>query len=76
MAGIAVVILVPAVIARPGTRAITGSALLVLLTALMQTLLAALANSRAVYGALHVLDGLLILSIAGYLSACSRRRRR
>jgi hypothetical protein len=39
MAGIALLILVLAVIARPGTRAIIGSAVLVLLTSLMQSLL-------------------------------------
>ena len=73
MAGIALVILVLAVIARPGTRAIIGSAVLVLLTSLMQSLLAGLADNHAVYGGLHALDGLLILGIAGYLYAWSRR---
>jgi hypothetical protein len=67
MAGIALLILVLAVIARPGARAITGSAVLVLLTSLMQSLLAGLGEDHAVYGALHALDGLLILGIAGYL---------
>ena len=61
-------------IARPGARAIAGSAVLVLLTSLMQSLLAGLADNHAVYGALHALDGLLILGIAGYLYARSRRR--
>ena len=73
MAGIALLILVLAVIARPGTRAIIGSAVLVLLTSLMQSLLAGLADSHALYGALHALDGLVILGIAGYLYAWSRR---
>jgi hypothetical protein len=40
----------------------------------MQSALAGLADSHAIYGALHALDGLLILSIAGYLYARSRRR--
>jgi Family of unknown function (DUF6220) len=74
MAGIALIVLVLALVARPGTRAIIGSAVLVLLTSLMQSLLAGLADSHAVYGALHALDGLLILGIAGYLYARSRRR--
>jgi hypothetical protein len=74
MAGIALLILVLAVIARPGARAIIGSVVLVLLTSLMQSLLAGLADSHAVFGALHALDGLLILGIAGYLFAQSRRR--
>jgi hypothetical protein len=74
MAGIAVVILTLALVARPGTRAVIGSAALVLLTSLMQSLLAGLADSHAIYGALHALDGLLILGIAGYLYARARRR--
>jgi len=74
MAGIALLILVLAVIARAGAGAITGSAVLVLLTSLMQSLLAGLGDSHAIYGALHALDGLLILSIAGYLYARSRQR--
>ena len=74
MAGIALLILVLAVIARAGADAIIGSAALVLLTSLMQSALAGLADSHAIYGALHALDGLLILSIAGYLYARSRRR--
>jgi Zn-dependent protease with chaperone function len=46
---------------------------LVLLTALMQSLLAGLGEDHAAYGALHALDGLLILGIAGYLFFWSRR---
>jgi hypothetical protein len=72
MAGIALLILVLAVIARPGTSALIGSAVLVLLTSLMQSLLAGLADNHAVYGGLHALDGLLILGIAGYLYTWSR----
>ena len=71
---IALLVLVLAMIARPGIRAIIGSAVLVLLTSLMQSLLAGLADSHAIYGGLHALDGLLILSIAGYLYVWSRRR--
>jgi hypothetical protein len=50
------------------------SAVLVLLTSLMQSLLAGLADNHAAYGGLHALDGLLILGIAGYLYVRSRRR--
>jgi hypothetical protein len=73
MAGIALLILILAVIARPGTHAVIGSFVLVLLTSLVQSLLAGLGEDHAVYGALHALDGLLILGIAGYLYARSRR---
>ena len=75
MAGIALLILILAVIARPGARAIAGSAVLVLLTSLVQSLLAGLGEDHAVYGALHALDGLLILGVAGYLYARARRQR-
>jgi hypothetical protein len=74
MGGIALLVLVLAVVARAGARAIIGSAALVLLTSVMQSLLAGLGDSHAIYGALHALDGLLILSTAGYLYARSRRR--
>jgi hypothetical protein len=74
MAGIALLILVLAVIARPGARAVAGSAVLVLLTSLMQSLLAGFAEDHVVFGALHALDGALILGIAAYLYFWSRRR--
>ena len=73
MAGVALFILVLAVIARPGARAIAGSAVLVLLTSLVQSLLAGLGKDHAAYGGLHALDGLLILGIAGYLYVRARR---
>ena len=73
MGGIALLVLILAVIARTGVAAIIGSAALVLLTSMMQSVLAGLADSHAIYGALHALDGLLILSIAVYLYARSRR---
>jgi hypothetical protein len=75
MAGIAVLILVLAVTARPGARAIALSAVLVLLTSLMQSLLAGLGDNHAIYGGLHAFDGLLILGIAGYLYVRTRQRR-
>jgi carbon starvation protein CstA len=74
MGAIALLILVLAVIARPGVRAIVGSAVLVLLTSLMQSLLAGFAEDHVVFGALHALDGLLILGIAACLYFWSRRR--
>ena len=74
ISGLALLILVLALIARPGARAITGSVVLALLTNLMQSLFAGLADSQAVFGALHALDGLLILGIAGYLYAHARRQ--
>jgi len=74
LAGIAVIILVLAVIARPGARAIAASAVLVVLTSLVQSLLAGLAEDHALYGGLHAFDGLLILGTAVYLYVRSRQR--
>jgi hypothetical protein len=75
LAGVALIILILALIARPGIRAVVLSVVLFLLTALMQSLLAGLADNSALYGGLHALDGLLILGIAGFLYASARRRR-
>ena len=77
LAGIALLILVCALAARPGARAVTLSAVLALLTSFVQSLLAGLGEDTAVYGGLHALDGLLIIGIAGYLygSALALRRR-
>jgi hypothetical protein len=47
---------------------------LVVLTSLMQSLLAGLADDHAIYGGLHAFDGLLILGIAGYLYARAWQR--
>jgi hypothetical protein len=64
----------PEGVTRPGGRAITGSAVLVVLTSLVQSLLAGLADDHAIYGGLHAFDGLLILGIAAYLYARPRQR--
>ena len=74
MAGIAVIILVLAVIARPGVLPVALAGVLVVQTTLLQSLLAGLADDTALYGGLHALDGLLVLGIAGLLYATSRRR--
>jgi hypothetical protein len=74
MGGIAVIILILALIARPGTRAIVGAALLVLLTGFVQSLLVGLADSHVIFGALHAADGLLILAIPTYLYFWPGRR--
>ena len=64
----------PEGVTRPGARAITGSAVLVVLTSLVQSLLAGLADDHAIYGGLHAFGGLLILVIGGYLYVRSRQR--
>jgi hypothetical protein len=74
LAGVAVIVLVLAVIARPGVLAVVLSGVLVVQTTLLQSLLAGLADNAALYGGLHALDGILVLAIAGFLYAMSRRR--
>jgi hypothetical protein len=75
MAGAAVIILIFAFIARPGALPFALACVLVVQTCLLQSLLAGLADNAALYGGLHALDGLLVLGIAGFLSASTRRWR-
>ena len=74
MAGIAIIVLILTLIARPGARAIVGAVLLVLLTSFVQSLLAGLADDHVIFGALHAVDGLLILAIPAYLYFWPGRR--
>jgi hypothetical protein len=74
MAGVALLILVLALIARPGGRAVIGSVLLFLLAVLVQSLLASLADNSVWFGGLHALDGLAILGIAAFLYLAARRQ--
>jgi Family of unknown function (DUF6220) len=73
MAGVALLILVLALVARPGVRAVLGSVLLFLLVVLVQSLLAGLADSTVWFGGLHALDGLAILGLAAILYLAARR---
>jgi hypothetical protein len=75
MGGAAVIILILALIARPGTLPLALAGVLVVQTGLLQSLLAGLADNAALYGGLHALDGLLVLGIAGFLYASARRWR-
>ena len=74
MGGVALLILVLALIARPGARAVVGSLLLFLLAVLVQSLLASLADNTVWFGGLHALDGLAILGIAAFLYLAARRQ--
>jgi hypothetical protein len=59
---------------RPGTRLVIASVVLFLLVALVQSLLAGLADDTVWFGGLHALDGLAILGIATFLYLAARRR--
>jgi hypothetical protein len=74
MAGVALVILILALIARPGTRAVVLAVLLFVLAVLVQSVLASLADNTVLFGGLHALDGLAILGIAAFLYVSVRRR--
>ena len=76
MAGIAVLILVLALVARPGARQVALAILLVLQTAILQSLFAGLGHDTAVYGGLHALDGLLAIAVAAYLYGVALVRQR
>ena len=76
MAGMAIILLILALIARAGVRALVCLVILVLLTSFVQSLLASLADHHVVYGALHATDGLLILAIPIYLYFWSGRQHR
>ena len=67
MGGVAILILVLALVARPGARQVVLAAVLVLQTVVLQSLLAGLGDDSPVWGGLHALDGLLALGVAGYL---------
>ena len=67
MGGIAIVILVLALVARPGARAIAWAIVLIVQTDVLQSLLAGLGDDSAVWGGLHALDGFLAIAVAAYL---------
>ena len=76
MAGIAVVVLVLALLGRVGRRDVVLAVVLVLLTGGAQSLLADAGDSGAFWGGLHALDGLAILGLAGFLHGAAIRRGR
>lgn len=74
MGGVALFILVLALIARPGVRAVIASAVLFVLAVVVQSLLVSLADNTVWFGGLHALDGLAILGIAAFLYLAARRQ--
>jgi hypothetical protein len=72
ISGVALVIVVLALLARAGVRAVVISVLILLLTGVVQSLLAALGDDIAFFGGLHALGGLLAIGLAGYLFGSSR----
>jgi hypothetical protein len=71
LAGVALVVVVLAAVARVGARTIGLAVLLFLLTFLAQGFLAVWGRDNAWFGGLHALDGLLLIGLAGYLFGSS-----
>jgi hypothetical protein len=76
MGGIALLILVLALAARPGGRAIAGAVVLVVQTDVLQSLFAGLGDDSPAWGGLHALDGLLAIAVACYLYGAALARGR
>ena len=62
MAGAAIIILILTLIARPGTRAVVGAVLLVLMSSFLQSLLAGLADERRAAGRTMPADAAALLT--------------
>jgi Family of unknown function (DUF6220) len=73
MSVLALAILVFAVVAKEGGRTVGLAVLLLLLTAVVQSVLAALGDDTPFFGALHALDGLALLGLAGFLHGSAAR---
>jgi hypothetical protein len=75
MSGVALIILVLVLVARPGTGHVVGAAILFVLTGIAQTLFANLGGDASFFGGLHALDGVAVVGLAGFLHASTVRRR-
>jgi hypothetical protein len=74
LGGVALIVLILALVARSSARSMVLAAVMFLLVFLAPSVFADLGGSNAFFGGLHALDGLVILGIAGYLYSLSRRR--
>jgi hypothetical protein len=72
--GVSILLLVLAIVARPGRLALWLAVALVVQTCLLQSLLDGLGDDTAAFGGLHALDGLLIAVSAGVQYVLVRRR--
>ena len=73
LAAVAFVAVVLAAVARAGARVIVLTAVVFLLTFLLQGFLAVWGRDSAWFGGLHALDGLLLIGLAAYLFVTSAR---
>lgn len=73
MSAVALAILVLALVAKEGNRSVGLAALLLVLTAVVQSVLSALGDGTPFFGALHALDGIALLGLAGFLHGSAVR---
>ncbi len=74
MGGLAVALVVLALVAGAGVRTIVVTLVVALLANVVQSLLAVWGEDSAVLGGLHALDGLASLGLAGFLFGEARER--
>jgi hypothetical protein len=74
MSAVSLVILILALVARPGNRHLIGAAVLFVLTGFAQSLFAGLGDNTAFFGGLHALDGVAVIGLAGFLHASTIRQ--
>ena len=75
MSAVSLIILILALVARPGTKHLVGAAILFVLTGFAQSLFANLGGDASFFGGLHALDGVAVIGLAGFLHASTVRRR-
>jgi Family of unknown function (DUF6220) len=73
MSFLALAIIVLAAVAKEGNRTIGLALLLLVLTAVVQSVLSALGDDTPFFGALHALDGVALLGLAGFMHSSAER---
>jgi hypothetical protein len=73
MSVLALAILVLALVAKEGGRTVGLAVLLLVLTAVVQSVLSGLGDDTPFFGALHALDGVALLGLAGFLHGSAAR---
>jgi len=76
MSVLALAIIVLAAVAKEGNRTIGLALLLLVLTAVVQSVLSALGDDTPFFGALHALDGVALLGLAGFMHGSAARASR
>jgi len=74
MSAVALLIVVAAVLARPGRRFVIMAVVLLLLVSVVQSVLASIGEDTALFGGLHALFGIATLGLAGRMLGDSRTR--